>query len=939
MCKRSFGATSALLDSGDQSPEKSDDTGKTTQLVDPDKDTTVKDLLVIALPKPLIPGGVPQFIRISDQPLLRELKELQQLGDSTPVVAFMRNPVADDDARGADDDAGEDGAGAFSPVSAEDLASVGTLATVKGLTWSGAEGQQQGQVVVQGFRRMSRLDTVNAHPLRVRCKPLINEPFNAEAPDVKAMHAEMVQTMKHIFELQPIYLEQMRHVRTGDFHDMSRLCDLLVSLVNGGREDCQQFLAESNVPRRMTKALEILKKEIDIIMLQRDISKRVEEKFSKDQKRYFLMEQLKHIQKELGLTKDDKSALVQKFQERFNPHRDAAPEEARTVIDEEIAKLQMLEPASSEYNVTRNYLDWLTSIPWGVVDEERFDIPAAQSTLDADHYGMQDVKDRILEFIAVAQLNSSTQGKILCMVGPPGVGKTSIGKSIADALGRQFYRFSVGGLSDVAEIKGHRRTYVGAMPGKVVQCLKQVKSSNPLVLIDEIDKLGRGWQGDPASALLELLDPEQNSAFRDHYLDVPVDLSKALFVCTANVLDTIPGPLLDRMEVIQIAGYTTDEKRNIARNYLEPQARRACAVPDGAAAVADDAMTALIERYCRESGVRNLKKHLEKIYRKLALELVNSGLVTWQEVLEEAEGEQAGKGGAVAAPAAAPAPADAPDAATVAVTTDTLTDAAPGEGHVAGTDGDGSQPDKAPKTKKVPRYSGETLVVDSGNLHKYVGKPPFNSDRFYSSTPAGVVMGLAWTSMGGSTLYVESNKVSASGDAHLTLTGQMGDVMKESAVIAQTFCRRLLRALDPENEFLEKGTVHLHVPEGATPKDGPSAGCTLVTALLSLATNTPVIADVAMTGEISLSGRMLPIGGVKEKTLAAKRSGVKTIIFPAANRKDWDELTEELRSDIEPHFVRHYVDIFPIVFPGLADKFAATLTQLEADVTRTAGPR
>lgn len=536
------------------------------------------------------------------------------------------------------------------------------------------------------------------------------------------------------------------------------------------------------------------------------------------------------------MERDDKTALIEKFEKRFEPKRASVPEETKKVIDEELQKLSGLEPSSSEFNVTRNYLEWLTSLPWGIVGDEKLDIAHAQTVLDADHYGLEDVKERILEFIAVGQLMGSTQGKIITMVGPPGVGKTSIGQSIATALDRKFYRFSVGGMSDVAEIKGHRRTYVGAMPGKLVQCLKTTGVCNPVVLIDEIDKLGRGYQGDPASALLELLDPEQNGTFLDHYLDVPVDLSKVLFICTANVLDTIPGPLLDRMEVVRLSGYIADEKVQIARTYLEKTAKEKSGLKDVSTNITDEAMAKLIGDYCREAGVRNLQKHLEKIYRKVALKVARA----------KSEGKPI-----------------------------------------------------------------ESITVDVGDLFDYVGHPPFATDRIYDVTPPGVVTGLAWTAMGGSTLYIECTPVDeGEGKGALKTTGQLGDVMKESSTIAHTFSRHFLETKDPGNTYLANTSLHMHVPAGATPKDGPSAGCTMITAMMSLAMNKPVKPNLAMTGEVTLTGRVLPIGGVKEKTIAARRSGVKTLIFPEGNKKDYDELSEDIREGLEVYFVSTYEEVY-----------------------------
>uniref|UniRef100_A0A673FWU2 Lon protease homolog n=1 Tax=Sinocyclocheilus rhinocerous TaxID=307959 RepID=A0A673FWU2_9TELE len=495
-------------------------------------------------------------------------------------------------------------------------------------------------------------------------------------------------------------------------------------------------------------------------------------------------------------------------------------------------------------SVTRNYLDWLTSMPWGTNSKENLELSQAKEVLEEDHYGMEDVKKRILEFIAVSQLRGSTQGKILCFYGPPGVGKTSIARSIARALNREYFRFSMGGMTDVAEIKGHRRTYVGAMPGKIIQCLKKTKTENPLVLIDEVDKIGRGYQGDPSSALLELLDPEQNANFLDHYLDVPVDLSKVLFICTANILDTIPEPLRDRMEMINVSGYVAQEKLAIAERYLVPQLRTLCGLDEQKAKITPEALSVLIRQYCRESGVRNLQKQVEKVFRKVAFRIVNG---------EETE-----------------------------------------------------------------------VNVTQENLQDYVGKPIFTVDRMYDVTPPGVVMGLAWTAMGGSTLFIETSLrrprepqgKDGAKEGSLEVTGQLGDVMKESAKIAYTFARSFLMKEQPDNDFLVGSHIHLHVPEGATPKDGPSAGCTIVTALLSLATNTPTRQNVAMTGEVSLTGKILPVGGIKEKTIAAKRAGVTCIILPAENRKDFSDLAAYITEGLEVHFVENYSEIYKIVFSG-----------------------
>ncbi|MCJ8737658.1 hypothetical protein PDJAM_G00026570 [Pangasius djambal] len=680
--------------------------------------------------------------------------------------------------------------------------------------------------------------------LMVEVDNVIHEEFQV-TEEVKALTAEIVKTIRDIIALNPLYREsvlQMMQAGQRVVDNPIYLSDMGAALTGAESHELQDVLEETSIPKRLYKALSLLKKEYELSKLQQRLGREVEEKIKQTHRKYLLQEQLKIIKKELGLEKEDKDAIEEKFRERLKER--TVPQHIMEVINEELNKLSLLDNHSSEFNVTRNYLDWLTSMPWGTNSMENLELSRAREVLEEDHYGMEDVKKRILEFIAVSQLRGSTQGKILCFYGPPGVGKTSIARSIARALNREYFRFSVGGMTDVAEIKGHRRTYVGAMPGKIIQCLKKTKTENPLVLIDEVDKIGRGYQGDPSSALLELLDPEQNANFLDHYLDVPVDLSKVLFICTANVIDTIPEPLRDRMEMINVSGYVAQEKLAIAETYLVPQLQTLCGLDEQKATISAEALNVLIRQYCRESGVRNLQKQVEKVFRKAAFRIVN--------------GEEA------------------------------------------------------------------AVRVTADNLQDYVGKPLFTVDRMYDVTPPGVVMGLAWTAMGGSTLFIEtslrrprtSKEKDGPAEGSLEVTGQLGDVMKESAKIAYTFARSFLMKQQPENDFLVGSHLHLHVPEGATPKDGPSAGCTIITALLSLATNTPVRQNVAMTGEVSLTGKILPVGGIKEKTIAAKRAGVDCLILPAENKKDFSDLAEYITEGLEVHFVEHYQEIYKIVFTG-----------------------
>ncbi|KAI7600564.1 ATP-dependent protease La, partial [Hortaea werneckii] len=672
----------------------------------------------------------------------------------------------------------------------------------------------------------------------------------------------------------------------------AKLADFAAAVSGGEMEEAQAVLASLNVEERLSKALEVIKKEHMNAQLSSKISKDVESKIQKRQREYWLMEQMKGIRRELGLETDGKDKLVESFKEKAN--KLAMPEQVKKVFDEEVNKLAHLEPAASEFNVTRNYLDWLTQIPWGQRSAENFGIQNARTVLDEDHHGLKDVKDRILEFIAVGKLRGTVEGKILCMVGPPGVGKTSIGKSIARALNRQYYRFSVGGLTDVAEIKGHRRTYVGALPGRIIQALKKCQTENPLVLIDEVDKIGRGVQGDPSSALLELLDPEQNSSFLDHYMDVPVDLSKVLFVCTANMTDTIPRPLLDRMEMIELSGYVSDEKMAIADRYLAPQAKEMSGLKDVDVNLDKEAIMELINKYCRESGVRNLKKQIEKVYRKSALNIIQD---LGEDVLSEDKAlTEEGK-----------------EAQEEAKKDDTEVKDTPPEEQM-----DRETTEKPRVAMKVP--DSVHVQVTRENLKDYVGPPIFTADRLYETTPPGVTMGLAWTSMGGAALYVESileNALSYSSRPGLERTGNLKAVMKESTQIAYSFAKGLMAMRYPGNKFFEKARIHLHCPEGAVQKDGPSAGITMATSLLSLALDKPLNPTIAMTGELTVTGKVLRIGGLREKTVAARRAGATMIIFPKDNLSDWLELPENIKEGIEGKPVDWYQDVFSLVFPNV----------------------
>ncbi|XP_050426093.1 lon protease homolog, mitochondrial-like [Adelges cooleyi] len=686
-------------------------------------------------------------------------------------------------------------------------------------------------------------DKTQQEVLMVEVENIKDQPYKITL-EIKALSQEIIKTLRSIVSINSINVEilnsMLQHGNIAD--DPSYLSDVAYAFTEHELEtkEYQKILEETDVPKRLRLSLGCLKKLLELSKIQIKISKEVDEKIKKPHRKFLLWEQLKLIKKELGLEKDDKDSIVEKFRDRIKDKK--VTPKVMEVIEEELTKLLFLENYSSEFNVTRNYLDWLTQLPWGATSNENFNLDYASKILDEDHYGMDDIKKRILEFIAVSKLKGTTHGKIICFHGPPGVGKTSIARSIAKALNREYFRFSVGGMTDVAEIKGHRRTYVGAMPGKIIQCLKKTSTENPLVLIDEVDKIGRGHQGDPLSAMLEMLDPEQNTKFLDHYLDVSVDLSNVLFICTANVINTIPEPLRDRMELINVSGYVAQEKMAIAKQYLIPQGLKATGLTDKQIDIVDESLSTLIKFYCRESGVRNLQKHIEKIMRKVA--------------------------------------------------------------------------------HKIVKGQEEKVTVSKDKLYDFVGNPVFTKNRMYENPEPGVVMGLAWTAMGGTMMYIETewtkdpravrDKDKAMGS--IVLTGRLGETMQESAKTAYTVAKKILSDVDPKNVLLSIGNVHIHVPEGATPKDGPSAGCAIVTALLSLALNKPVFKNVAMTGEISLKGKIMPVGGIKEKTIAARRENINCLILPEENKKDYDELLKYITEGLKVHFVSYYKDIFDIVF-------------------------
>lgn len=684
-----------------------------------------------------------------------------------------------------------------------------------------------------------------------------------EGPDeIKALTRALISEMKQVSENNPLFSEEMRLNMINIDHP-GKIADFIASILNIDKNEQQKILELLDVRERMERVLIFIKREQELLRIQKRIQTEINEKIEKSQREYFLKEELKAIKQELGMPADAKSSDYQRFRERIDSFGFSG--EVKDLVEQELEKFGLMEPNSSEFIVTRNWLELICNLPWKAEPAKDFDMQAARAILEGDHYGLKDVKDRIVEYLAVRKLKRDSKGSILCLVGPPGVGKTSVGRSVARALGKEFFRFSVGGMRDEAEIKGHRRTYVGALPGKIIQGLKITKAKDPVFMIDEIDKMGSSYQGDPSSALLEVLDPEQNFAFRDHYLDLPFDVSHVFFIVTANTLDTIPGPLRDRMEIIQLPGYVDSEKLEIAKQYLIPKSLEKNGLKKSQVKYTRDALSAIAEGYAREAGVRNFEKLLDRIHRKLALAVVS----------DEAYESEA------------------------------KADAAPVEG-------------KAKRAKKpakpAPKREPKKFIVDKPSLEKYLGKPRFDADEVKRATLPGMTVGLAWTSMGGDTLIIEA--VSNPGKEGFKLTGQMGAVMQESAGIAYTWVRHYLAEAEGVGaEWFEKRQIHLHIPEGATPKDGPSAGITMATALTSLVRGRKVRDRLAMTGELSLTGQVLPIGGLREKTVAAKRNKVRDIVIPKANEKDLEEIPEHVKKGINFHPVERMEEVLAIALP------------------------
>ncbi|MEM1032459.1 MAG: endopeptidase La [Myxococcota bacterium] len=709
-----------------------------------------------------------------------------------------------------------------------DLHEFGVIAQL--LKAQGNDGQLQ--VLAGGLDRIRLASVLTRDPHVVAKVDYLHEPKVEANEALRAYALAVINSCKDLVKLNPLFKQELTLlIQQGSVEEPGRLADYAAYLTSAKGRDLQRVLETLDVRERLELVLELLRREIAISELQAQIRSQIEERVGKQQREFFLREQLKAIKQELGLERDDKEAELERFASRLEEK--TLTEEAQTRVDDQLDRLRSIDPASPEYSITRNYVDLLTDLPWGIGTDADVSLAGARRELERSHYGLDDVKARIVEHIAAGLLKGTFSGSILLLVGPPGVGKTSIGKSIARALGRPFYRFSLGGMRDEAEIKGHRRTYIGAMPGKFIQALRLTGAHDPVIMLDEIDKIGASFRGDPASALLEALDPEQNAEFLDHYLDVRFDLSNVLFVCTANQLDTIPGPLLDRMETIKLSGYLLAEKLNIAKTYLVPRQLAAHGLDKRQLRLTKPTLRALVEGYARDPGVRTLEKSIKRIVRKSAVRLLES--------------------------------------------------------------------------------EDDDLRIDvkPADLRSLLGRPVFRNDTAATKPRPGVVMGLAWTSMGGDTLMIEATAIQT-GKGGLKQTGQLGKVMVESSEIAFTHARQLVDAHPTAHDFFTERFIHLHVPAGATPKDGPSAGITMCLALYTLATGVPVARGFAMTGELNLSGQVLPVGGIREKLLAARRARVKQVILPEANQGDVEDLPEHVTDKLRIHFASKFSEVLAL---------------------------
>ena len=706
--------------------------------------------------------------------------------------------------------------------STDNLAQIGASALI--LKMAKTE-DNKAQLLVQGLARFKVKEFHKGRGyLRATVEHLTD--IDVEGKEAEALKTNIIGQFNRIVELSPGLPKEIGAMAKS-IQEPGVLADMVASTINASPEEKQEILETVDVKKRLKAVTRLINEQLEILELGNKIQSQVKGDMDKSQREYYLRQQLKAIREELGET-DDASVELDEYRAKVDEAN--LPEDAKAEADRELKRLSKMHPSSAEYTVATTYLDWLTALPWHQSTEDELDIKTARKILDEDHYGLVKPKKRILEYLAVRKLKPESKGPILCFAGPPGTGKTSLGKSIARALGRKFHRISLGGVRDEAEIRGHRRTYVGAMPGRIIQALRRVESNNPIFMLDEIDKVGSDFRGDPSSALLEVLDPEQNNSFSDHYLDVAFDLSKVMFITTANVLDTIPPALRDRMEVLELLGYTRDEKIKIANRYLIPRQRRAHGLKADQISFTKGAVKMIITGYTREAGLRNLEREIANVCRGVA--------------------------------------------ATIA------------EG------------------------TAKSVHITMQNVPKYLGPVRLTREAKARVSTPGVAMGLAWTPVGGDLLFIEAT--SMRGRKGLSLTGQLGDVMKESAAAALSFIRSNAKKLGIPEDFYDNMDIHIHVPAGAIPKDGPSAGVTMLTALTSLLTNRRIHKDLAMTGEITLRGRVLPVGGIKEKVLAAHHAGIQTIIMPKANEKDLFDIPKKVQKDIEFHFVDKMMDVIKL---------------------------
>src|SRR4051812_41465913 len=694
-------------------------------------------------------------------------------------------------------------------------------------------------VILQGVSRIRIAEYTQQEPFILSRVSAVPDPTTADV-ELDALVMNLKDIAKRVIKLMP-ELPKEAGALVDSVTEPGQLADLITSNLDIQVDEKQDVLETFDLKARMRTVLQFLSRQLEVLKVREKINTQVQEEMGRNQREYVLRQQLKAIKEELGEL-DESGGDLDEFKEKIQEAK--MPADVEKVANKQFERLKVMQPSSAEYTVTRTYLEWLVELPWSISTEDKLNIQEARDILNSDHYDLEKGKKRILEYLAVRKLKADKKGPILCLLGPPGVGKTSLGRSIAKAMGRKFVRISLGGVRDEAEIRGHRRTYVGSLPGRIIQSLKKAGTNNPIFMLDEIDKLGHDFRGDPASALLEVLDPEQNFSFSDHYLEVTFDLSHVMFLATANVIDPVPAALKDRLEILELPGYTRDEKRMIARQFLVPKQLDEHGLNSSHIEITDGAVAEVIDSYTREAGVRNLEREIGSVARGVAV--------------------------------------------------------------------------------KVAEGQGTNYIVDAKEVPEYLGPQKFMSEVAERTSEPGVATGLAWTPVGGDILFIEATRMPGKGS--LVLTGQLGDVMKESAQAALSFVRAKAKWLGIDENFLDKTDIHVHIPAGAIPKDGPSAGVTMFTALASMLTNKPIRSDVAMTGEISLRGAVLPVGGIKEKMLAAHRAGIKRILMPERNRKDMIDVPDQAKNEMEFFFIKKIDEILPLVLTELPEKFGQAPT-------------